>query len=83
MNFTNKETYLAYRADWKAQYRQLSSDIRKSKQELKKAQREGDATTRYFNVCINGKMRARDMLAELHESKQKAQRLWVKEHQAA
>jgi hypothetical protein len=26
--FTNKETYLAYRSEWKAQYKQLSQDIR-------------------------------------------------------
>ena len=26
--FTNKETYLAYRSEWKANYKQLSQDIR-------------------------------------------------------
>lgn len=26
--FTNKETYLAYRSAWKAEYKQLSQDIR-------------------------------------------------------
>ena len=26
--FTNRETYLAYRSEWKAQYKQLSQDIR-------------------------------------------------------
>jgi hypothetical protein len=27
-SFTNKETYLAYRSAWKAEYKQLSQDIR-------------------------------------------------------
>jgi septation ring formation regulator EzrA len=77
MNFTSKETYLTYRADWKAQYKQLSTDIRKAKHELKTAQREGTATWRHFRACSDGKVQAREMLEQLTTAKIEVQRLYL------
>jgi hypothetical protein len=81
MNFTNKETYLAYRAEWKAEYKQLSASIRKAKLELKNAQREGGASWSHFRACADGKAKAREMLDELHEAKIEAQRQWLAQRQ--
>lgn len=44
--FTNKETYLEFRAVWKAEYKELSAKIRAQKQELK-------VTNRLFNPVEN------------------------------
>jgi hypothetical protein len=35
--FTNRETYIAWRAEWRAQYKNLSAQIRTKKVELKTA----------------------------------------------
>jgi hypothetical protein len=82
INFTNKETYLAYRAEWKAQYKQLSAEIRKAKLDLKTAQREGTASWRHFRACSDGKARAREMLDQLRDAKIEAQRQWLEQKAA-
>jgi hypothetical protein len=83
LTFTTKEIYLNFRAEWKTQYKQLSAQIRQTKLELKKAQREGTASWRHFNACINGKAKAREMLDQLQEAKQEAQRQWLVQRQQA
>lgn len=40
--FNSRETYKAARVQWKAQYKQLSLDIRKAKTDFKEAQRALD-----------------------------------------
>lgn len=40
--FTNRKSYLAFRREWKTKYLNLSTDIRNIKDEIKRAQREGD-----------------------------------------
>lgn len=41
ITFNNKETYLAWRGQWKAEYRGLSQSIRETKAEIKEMMRNG------------------------------------------
>lgn len=45
--FTNRETYLAWRAEWRAQYKNISAQIRAKKLELKTAFRSNDYVAAY------------------------------------
>lgn len=68
--FTNKETYLAYRSNWKAEYKQLSQDIRDLKfcrsfpmanrfQNPKNVERYREIEKRLFNnanTCVEWKL---------------------------
>lgn len=62
--FTNKETYLAYRSEWKAQYKKLSADIRAVKHTWKHHSLRRKATA---------------MLEELKLARVEAQRLYQAE----
>lgn len=42
INFTNRETYIAWRAKWRATYKALSEEIRQGKQALRDAYRAND-----------------------------------------
>ena len=75
--FNNKETYLAYRSNWKAEYKQLSEDIRDLKLDIKDAQRNNDFTGRPQYSLYKLRKQATAMLAELKEAKQEAQRQYL------
>lgn len=47
-NFNSKETYLAARAEWKANYARLTLDARKYRAEVNEAQRNEDSTRSSF-----------------------------------
>ena len=42
LEFTNRETYIAWRAQWRAAYKQISTEIREGKTKLANQFREGD-----------------------------------------
>lgn len=72
--FTNRETYLAFRAEWKANYAQLSEEIRSGRRALANAFRESDHTKAYIlqrELLINRKI-ATSMLESLKEAKEKS-----------
>jgi hypothetical protein len=70
LTFTNKEEYLAYRSNWKAEYKQLSQDIRDLKfcrsfpmanrfQNPKNVERYREIEKRLFNnpnTCVEWKI---------------------------
>ena len=96
--FTNKETYLAYRSNWKAQYKELSQQIRDYKfciwfVSLKREdritpereERFQKITAKYgnrFYYVHSLKKQATAMLEELKEAKQEAQRQYLAEKAA-
>ena len=41
LNFTNRETYLAWRANWRAVYKAQSEEIRENKQNLRDLSKSG------------------------------------------
>lgn len=76
--FTSKETYLAYRAQWKAIYKALSADIRSKKRQYKNAQRDGDGLGwKILSELRRAQQQAREMLEQLAEAKIEAQRQWL------
>lgn len=75
--FTTKETYLAFRADWKQRYKQLSAEIRQHKLEIKKAQREGAHTGSMEWRRQEMARQATQMLEELAQAKLEAQRQYL------
>lgn len=78
--FTSRASYLDYRAAWKAEYKQLSKDIRTAKLEFKNAQREGRYVSHW---ALRGMQeRATMMLAERAASKIEAQRQYLAARQA-
>lgn len=76
INFNSRETYLEFRRDWKAAYRDLSSQIRETKVAMKEAQKSGQES-RASSLQLEREMlrrKARKMLALLVEAKVEAQR---------
>lgn len=86
LNFTDRTTYLAQRAEWRADYQVLSREIREQKHFIANAQRSGDydtAANSQWQREINRRS-ARKMMAIRKEMKEKsaAQRLARLEEQA-
>lgn len=76
LNFTDRASYLAWRADWKANYKLLSAEIRKLKGERTEANRawskeDNHATkSRFYNALYALQQAVRDANAQLEELKE-------------
>lgn len=72
--FKNKEEYLQYRKDWKAEYKQLSKDIRVQKYYIR-----GQHTPSSSDYYELHRLRttATCMLEELKQAKEEAQRQYL------
>lgn len=93
MKFTNKETYLTYRADWKAEYKQLSINQRNLKFKVwfeslrNETRKTAELVQKYQEICqvckqnwydtSRNRDRATAMLKELKEAKNEAQRQYL------
>jgi hypothetical protein len=78
--FNSKETYLAYRSNWKANYKNLSQQIRDIKNDIKGTQKaKGYAGAMQYELF---KMRAKatTMIEELKGAHQEAQRQYLAAH---
>ncbi len=78
--FTNRETYLAQRAEWKSQYRKVSEDIRAAKHLLKAAHRQsknGVVSMSFYYNLWDAKSKARTMLELLKTAKEEAAKQYV------
>jgi hypothetical protein len=74
--FTTKETYLAWRAAWKALYAGLTVDI----QQLKRDRKEGGPETRssaQWQLALRYRPKARGLLELRKQSKEEAQRQYL------
>ena len=72
--FNSKETYLAYRSEWKASYKALSKEIREERQQIR-SQRGIESSQYYYLKGLKEKAIA--MLEERHWSKEEAQRQYL------
>lgn len=73
MKFTTKQEYLTWRAEWRANYKHLSENIRIAKLENKKLNRAGQSTR-----CLTSiKSTATEMLLERQASKVRAQQQYI------
>lgn len=75
-NFTDRETYLAWRASWKTVYSYISHEIRRRKLEVKAAQRSGDSKAPRMQAnLILQRADAHKMLTLLDEAKLRRDRI--------
>lgn len=87
-NFSDKTTYLAARAEWKAEYKELSQQIREARKAYHDAQRaytkatptENYAAYRALNTARNNRealrYEASQKISELFAMKEEASRQW-------
>jgi len=81
LTFTTRETYMTFRADWKAEYKQVSTDIRLTKNLIKETQRASGSTSMQIYHRLNMlRARATGMLIALIEAKKMAQQQYTEEH---
>jgi len=81
LTFTNKEEYLAWRAEWKATYKELSAEIRTLRKQWRAEGSDHDIST--HRALFSKRALARAMLTLRHASKKKAQELYLAEKEAA
>lgn len=75
--FNSKETYLAYRSEWKANYKTLSQEIRELRNEIKVTQRaKGYAGSMQYTL-LKLRAKATAMIEERKASKAEAQRQYL------
>lgn len=73
IEFTNKETYLAFRANWKAAYKALSTEIREGRRALANAFRSNDPKAYMLQrELLSNRAAATRMLETLKEAKEKS-----------
>lgn len=75
--FSSRETYLAYRREWKVSYKALSKLIRGQKLEIKAQHRSGDSA--YYGPLWESQGLATLALAGLAEAKLEAKRQYEAE----
>jgi hypothetical protein len=76
-SFNNKKTYLAYRSEWKAKYKELSQEIRELRNEIKETQRaKGYAGSMQYTL-LKLRAKATSMIEERKASKVEAQRQYL------
>ena len=75
--FNSKETYLAYRSNWKAQYNELSQQIRELKSDIRQTQQAKEYAGSMQYELIKLRARATFMLEQRELSKQEAQRQYL------
>jgi hypothetical protein len=75
MKFTNKETYLAYRSNWKSEYNELSKQIRALRTETRESGHQ--ITSSEFYELYKLREKATAMLEERKASKVEAQRQYL------
>jgi len=74
LTFNSRETYIAFRSEWKAEYKQVSTDIREDKNAIKNSQREaGHTAPQIYWRLGRSRRRANEMLELLTVAKKKAQ----------
>jgi len=81
LTFNSRATYLEFRAEWKAEYKQVSANIREAKIAIKNSQREsGNTPFQVYHKLRSSQRRANEMLELLIEAKKKAQKQYLEEH---
>jgi len=75
--FNSKETYLAYRSEWKAEYKQLSHEIRETKKDIRELMRNREYAGGLQSSLIRQRAEATAMIEELKLAKIEAQRQYL------
>ena len=75
-NFTNRDTYLAFRAEWKQEYAEISNTIRTLKREHSAELAAGKCSTKHYAIARK-RREANAMLLLLADAKQESARQWA------
>ena len=67
-NFNSRETYLTFRAEWRAKYKEVSNDIRSLKREM--ASRKGEDLSDEQRKLYFLRIRAHKLMVELEAAKE-------------
>lgn len=78
--FNSKETYLAYRSNWKANYKALSQQIRELNNDIKVTQREKGYAGAMQYQKLKLRAQATAMIEERKASRVEAQRQYLAAH---
>jgi hypothetical protein len=79
-NFNSRETYLAFRNEWKKEYLQLSNEIRELKARLTAEIKRGKIGSTIYSL-LQRRRRAATMMQTLEEAKVEAARQWAANRQ--
>ena len=79
LTFTDRDTYLAARAEWRADYAALSKEIRNIKREISAKQKESGSGAAAGDQCSREYLRgrARQMMAVRQEMKEQSAAQWT------
>lgn len=69
-NITSKETYIAWRAEWRAEYSEQTKLIRSLRRQMNEAFREGRDAARLQYQLRNARYKAYEMMVEREQAKQ-------------
>ena len=78
--FNSKETYLAYRSNWRTNYKALSQDIRTIKADIKETQRAKGYAGAIQYELLKMRAKATAMIEELKIAKVEAQQQYLATH---
>lgn len=79
-NFNDRDTYLAFRTEWKKEYNELTQEIRKLKAIWAEEIRSGQGGYTHYAVFRKRK-EARAMMQLLEEAKLESARQWASLHE--
>lgn len=81
--FTTRETYLAYKEDWKQRYAEQAKTQRQLKLAIRQKMREDGWTTTEQYAYMNGVSKVKQLLDERAASKVEAAHQWHAQRQPA
>ena len=79
-NFNSRETYLAFRSEWKKEYLQLSNEIRELKARWTAEIKSGIGGSTIYSL-LQRRKRAATMMQTLEEAKVEAAHQWAANRQ--
>jgi hypothetical protein len=82
LTFTTRDTYLAWRAEWRAEYRKLSLAIRTSKRNIAQRFKNGGDAATLQHILLTQQYHAIIMLGLRAESKTRAAAQYNAQHLA-
>lgn len=81
-NFNNRDTYLAFRSEWKKEYFELSQQIRELKAQYRDELALGKGSYKHYDI-IRKRREANAMMQLLEEAKLESARQWTASREGA
>lgn len=81
-NFTDRDTYIAFRAEWRSKYQELSQTIRELKSQHREELASGKGSYKHYDI-IRRRREANAMMQLLEEAKLESARQWAASREGA